>query len=66
MKLRVEHENGDIETLQLEGPLTIEVGPTMDVIQTKSGMEYFFTKDGYYDGWGAMVGALLGNKEPVN
>jgi hypothetical protein len=66
MKLRVEHENGDIETLRLEGSLKITEGPTLDVIQTKSGMEYFFTKDGYYDGWGTMVGTLLGSREPVN
>jgi hypothetical protein len=66
MKLRVACRSGAVERLDLEGPLTIEEGPTLNVVRTESGIEHFFTKDGYYDGWGTMVGPMLANKEPVN
>jgi hypothetical protein len=52
MKIRVEHEDGRIETLTIKGALRVSEGKELDRIQTDSGMEHFFTKDGHYDGWG--------------
>lgn len=54
MKIRVEHEDGKIETLDIGRGGTIifvNEGRERDHIQTPDGMEYYFTADGYYDGW---------------
>ena len=51
MNLRVQHEDGRHETLVLEGTIRIETGTYLDRVLTDD-VEHFFTKDGYYDGWG--------------
>jgi hypothetical protein len=56
MKLRVQHEDGKTETLTLRGEWTVIEGRSLDRLQSASGFEHFFTKDGYYDGWGAGLG----------
>lgn len=56
MKIRVQHEDGRIETLTIKGEhLAVGEGHQLDRLRTSSGMEHFFTKDGYYDGWGGAV-----------
>lgn len=55
MKIRVQHEDGRIETLTIKGSLRVSEGHELDRIHTESGMEHFFTKDGHYDGWGGGV-----------
>jgi len=54
MKIRVLHEDGRIETLTLKGLLRVSEGVGQNRIKTESGMELFFSKDGHYDGWGAV------------
>jgi hypothetical protein len=53
MKLRVQHEDGLIEILTLDGHCEIIEGTTLDRIRSDRGIEHFFTKDGHYDGWGS-------------
>jgi hypothetical protein len=55
MKLRVQHKDGRIETLAIASPVSILEGVELDRIVGSDGMEHFFTKDGYYDGWGKGV-----------
>jgi len=54
MKIRVQHEDGRIETITLRGALRTSDGKELDRIHMGE-MEHFFTKDGYYDGWGGGV-----------
>ena len=54
MKIRVEHEDGRIETLTIKGNLQVSEGRQLDRLCTDAGMEHFFTKDGHYDGWGGV------------
>lgn len=57
VKLRVVHANGTIETLSLHsGAWTITPGNRLDRLSDGKA-EYFFTKEGYYDGWGGAVNA---------
>jgi hypothetical protein len=53
MKLRVQHENGSIETINLSDILVVREGRHLNRIADANGCEYFFTHDGLYDGWGA-------------
>jgi hypothetical protein len=53
MKLRVQQEDGRIEILTLDGQWEIIEGTTLNRIRSDRGLEHFFTKDGYYDGWGS-------------
>ncbi len=53
--MRVQLENGSVETIRLDGTWQIVAGKLLDRIRSDRGMEHFFTKDGYYDGWGANV-----------
>jgi hypothetical protein len=55
MKIRVQHEDGRIEILTLKANLRVSEGMELDRICTEGGMEYFFTKDGHYDGWGGAI-----------
>jgi hypothetical protein len=55
MKLRVQHKDGRIETLDVTQPVAILEGIELDRIVGSDGMQHFFTKDGYYDGWGTGV-----------
>ena len=57
MRLKVVHENGDIETLTLrDGHWCVVQGKFLSRLRTE-GVEHFFTKDGFYDGWGGAVSA---------
>jgi hypothetical protein len=57
VRLKVIHQNGEIETLSLrDGAWTIVQGEFLDRLWDGS-VEHFFTKDGYYDGWGGAVNA---------
>ena len=51
MKIRVQQENGNIETIDVCDTAEVQVGNQLDRLVTH-GAEHFFTKDGYYDGWG--------------
>ena len=65
MKIRVQHEDGRIETVTLKGKLLVSEGRELDRIRAEGGMEYFFTKDGYYDGWGGGISDPQRAKEIV-
>lgn len=51
LTIRVQHEDGRIETLSLREPLRVVPGRELDRLVTAE-MEHFFTKAGFYDGWG--------------
>jgi hypothetical protein len=50
MKLRVQHKDGTIETIRLGGSINVSEGKTLDHL-VDGGVEHYFTKDGFYDGW---------------
>jgi hypothetical protein len=56
MKLRVQREDGSIETLELCGTWVFHDGKLLGRIVHESGSEHFFTSEGYYDGWGSLLG----------
>ena len=58
MKIRVQHEDGRMETITIKGHLEVSGGRELDRIRTENGMEQFFTKDGHYDGWAGGVSDL--------
>ncbi len=62
MKLRVQHKDGRVETLDIAQPVSILEGVELDRIVGSDGMEHFFTKDGYYDGWGTGVPRVPGDQ----
>jgi hypothetical protein len=67
VKLRVQHKDGHIETLDIAKPVSMLEGAELDRIVCSDGTEHFFTKDGYYDGWGAGAPSVRGDqrkKEP--
>jgi hypothetical protein len=53
MKLRVQREDGQIETLELCGTWVFQEGKLLGRMVQESGCEYFFTPEGYYDGRGS-------------
>ena len=55
MKLRVQREDGRIETLDLCGTWVFQEGKLLGRIAHESGYEHFFTPEGYYDGWGSSL-----------
>ena len=55
MKIRVQHTDGRVETLDLEGKWTCTEGEFLNRLSNDNGFEHFFTLDGYYDGWGGAV-----------
>jgi len=55
MKIKVQFEDGTIQTLTLKGNIKLLEGEHLDLLACEDGTEHFFTKDGYYDGWGAEV-----------
>ncbi len=55
MKIIVLHEDQSIADIDIIEPLTLKEGLGLNTIIDASGIEYFFTKDGYYDGSGRMV-----------
>jgi hypothetical protein len=52
MKMRVQQRNGKILTLEISPPFSILEGVQQDRIILSDGTQHFFTKEGYYDGWG--------------
>lgn len=54
--LRVVHEGGDLETIFIKPPAKMSRGKVLNKILTSDGTEYFFTREGYYDGWGQKIG----------
>ena len=57
LKIRVQHQDGSIETLTLvSGTWECANGRIMSRLRHE-GFEHFFTADGYYDGWGGAVNA---------
>ena len=55
MLLYVLHETGRREILTLVAPVTVIEGKRLDRLAGADGIEHFFTKDGYYDGWGRLM-----------
>jgi hypothetical protein len=55
MKLRVQREDGRIETLELYGTWVFREGKLLSRLVCETGCEYFFTPEGYYDGWGSYI-----------
>jgi hypothetical protein len=51
MKMRVQQRDGKVQTLDIVPPFSILEGVDLDRIVVADG-EHFFTKEGYYDGWG--------------
>ena len=51
MKIKVKHKEGTWETITVEGDMEVTQQNGWDCIVTASGTEYFFTKDGCYEGW---------------
>lgn len=49
MKIRVVYENGRTEEISLTGTVLVREGFNLDRLAGQTG-EYFFTKDGFYDG----------------
>jgi len=50
--LMVCNENLQLETIRVPYPVEVIEGEHLNRIKCENGTEYFFTKDGYYDGWG--------------
>ncbi len=53
--LIVEHESGDKETLHLTPPVQMQEGTTLNILTDAKGYHHYFTKEGFYDGWGVDV-----------
>lgn len=67
MKLRVMHENGNVEVLTLTLPvLAIEGIHLNRLSEAVGGRDHFFTKDGFYDGWGQACGESLAVAHATN
>ena len=49
--MRVQQRDGKIQTLDIVPPISLLEGVDLDRIVVADG-EHFFTKEGYYDGWG--------------
>lgn len=55
MNIRVQHEDGTIEVLWVIGRgWQFITGNRLNRL-TNGVVDYFFTPDGYYDGWGGFV-----------
>ena len=55
MLLVVVSEDGKCSKIRLPMPVEVTEGKHLDKIRCEGGTEYFFTKEGYYDGWGRPV-----------
>lgn len=55
MFLNVVSEDGKCQRIRLILPAEVTEGKVLDKIKCEGGTEYFFTKEGYYDGWGRPV-----------
>jgi hypothetical protein len=63
MNLRVQYADGRVATLVLGGSLTVVHGQELDRIVGED-IEYFFTKDGFYDGWGGATRVAKAEAKP--
>lgn len=53
MVLIVTMASGDRIPIELALPVTVsEFGEHLNLIQDANGVDHYFTKAGYYDGWG--------------
>lgn len=52
MKLRVQHKDKRIETITLVPPVQVVLGKSMNHFVCGDGTDFYFTSDGFYDGWG--------------
>ena len=66
MKIRVQHENGTIETIELIEPLKVHEGNWLNSIFSNDGLDHYFTQEGYYDGWGTGDPRLLSQENAEN
>jgi len=55
MFLNVVDEGGKGHKIRLLLPAKVTEGKVLNKIECEGGTEYFFTKEGYYDGWGRPV-----------
>lgn len=55
MPLRIIHESGVAETISICFPAVFGRGKVLNKLVCADGVEYFFTKEGYYDGYGRDV-----------
>lgn len=65
MKIRVQREDGQIETLELCGTWVFRDGKLLGRLAHESGSEHFFTPEGYYDGWGSCVVPTGAERAPL-
>ena len=54
MKIRVQHANGEIEVITIDGSWGVHNGEYLNHI-SNGNFDHFFTHDGHYDGWGGAV-----------
>lgn len=74
MKIKVQREDGKVETIPLGDSLMLSDGHSLNCLRLSCGFQHFFTKEGYYDGWGGSVEHLdptqpkvvLGNKDETS
>jgi hypothetical protein len=52
MKLAVTRYDGDTEIIVLTEPVTVTESQYQPHIHSADGMDYYFRRDGFYDGWG--------------
>lgn len=64
MELRVQHEDKRIEIITLVPPVQAVLGKSMNHFTCGDGTDFWFTQDGFYDGWGR--GAVGLNSEQVD
>ena len=57
MTIKVARCDGRIETLHLNGTWEAVDGTILSRLRS-GGFEHFFTRDGFYDGWGGSVAGL--------
>lgn len=63
MKIKVKHEGGEVEVLELVSPLVVREGKHLNSIRSNDGLDHYFTHEGYYDGWGTGCRRLLGETD---
>ena len=51
----MKHEDGRTEVLSLRGAWKVIEGKELNRLKSDEGFEHFFTKDGFYDCWGAGI-----------
>jgi hypothetical protein len=55
MKIRLQNKSNNIETVTLEPPITVRDHGHFSILQDAHGNEYFFSADGFYDGWNVTI-----------